>query len=1220
MDAEAVVNAVRCGLVAEGYLAFLATLDEQLVPQVQANRTSPATLTSSDGETLLVFVEPMAGDDAERTARRPAGPERYRVIHRHEESAHNFRLTIAREAASLLAVPPTVVAPEGEPGCGVAAPGASRIAGILLGGRYRVADCVLKDRAVVGYKAYDVQHEKEVVLTRREDLGPRYLVLGEAGSGGMATVVKAYDAEIDRLVAIKFLHETMRTQEMIARFHGEARAAARVQHPNVASIFDVGHTTGGAPYYTQPFIEGDALTAVVDAYLKDDGRFKGEDERNAAVDLFRAVVRGVEAAHEAGIVHRDLKPANIMVEVMLGKELMLGPEDIAIRTTLKRRTDSREVPHDHGRHVVKFTPHVTDFGLARDVSQEVRLSLPGSVFGTPMYMPPEQARGQVDEVDVRSDVYSLGVVLYETLTGRLPFDGTSLFEVLEKVKSQEPVRPRRLDASIPADLEAIVVKAMEKDKARRYASAREFEQDLAACRQGFPVKARRITWGYRARRWIGRHRAWTAALMVLGIVALVGGDATHRYQQRDREQREARERERRAIEEQLERERAAERGRWGNPVYTSPPGWTNAAEQWRVCTYDRLNERFVDGNVELQEGELRLAGDDNVFATFNAPVYGNVRIEFEGYVVGNGGNLNCFLCGAQNDLGYSGYLFQLGASGNTYSMIFRGGTREVERTDDFQLDPGRLYAVAAEIEDNHLILEVNGRSILEYEDTLALTSRTRALVGFQTYSSDIRIRSVRVFRQVPPLKRRTILQADDYLRSQNFDLALFIYEQLAAAYARGGPQTPEEARLGEEAEFKMAQTRLAQATQLSQEQNRSNESQALRLAALAGFQRFARSQPWSYYAPFALFETAQMTFSDGKCREALEILDRLEASYPESAVARVHVRGFYREAQLHLFENQKFGEDEYVAYLKRYLRYKWGIGGEAGGYYRLGLACLYLGRFPEAREALLRVLRDYPWQRWKGQARVVERTMIENNGYVLMGLARLYRDADGIDGLTDTQRFERSLDYFREALSLSCQDSNKIIYSIGISDVLVFLGRKEEALRSYEATICDYGAANRQMAAETQLRMGDLLRSMRRYPEAEQTYADVARFEDPQRTAWGLIRQADLLDSLGRTPDAQAAFREVVTKYSDRPLQLAIAKFRLGEMDWDSLRRAIDTTPRTFKEQYFGFLYAARRRVMDGDMRFARELYEEALNRARLRDRSPDYLAMQEELAALCRK
>ena len=271
-------------------------------------------------------------------------------------------------------------------------------------------------------------------------LDEKYLVEERVGAGGMGAVYRARHLLMDRPVAIKFLHQRLVEDEAArVRFQTEARAAVKLCHPNAVSVTDFGHTSEGGVYIVMELLEGRTLREIVSR--------EAPLETARATSIMLQASGAVAAAHEAGIIHRDLKPSNILI------------------------TQSADQPA-----VVK----VLDFGIATfsadDDEDATTLAQPNTVIGTPRYMSPEQHNG--NELTAATDVYSLGIILYEMLTGMVPFSGSTPAEIAEKHANLPPHSPREIVAGIPEDVEHIVLHALEKQPADRPANAGEFRREL----------------------------------------------------------------------------------------------------------------------------------------------------------------------------------------------------------------------------------------------------------------------------------------------------------------------------------------------------------------------------------------------------------------------------------------------------------------------------------------------------------------------------------------------------------------------------------------------------------------------------------------------------------------------------------------------------------------------------------------------------------------------
>jgi WD40 repeat protein len=304
---------------------------------------------------------------------------------------------------------------------------------------------------------------------------PGYEILGICGHGGMGVVYRARQLGANRLVALKMIRavEHASPTERL-RFQIETEAVARLQHPHIVQLHEVGEVRG-QPFFSLEFCGGGTLTEQ----LK-----KQRPTPNEAVALIETLARAMHYAHLRGVVHRDLKPSNV---------LLVGAERV---------------------------PKITDFGLAKRIDAEARdLSQSGAIMGTAAYMAPEQAAGKVRDTGPAADVYALGALLYECLTGRPPFEGPP-HVVLVSVLNDEPVPPSRLVPKVPADLETICLKCLSKEPARRYASAVELANDLRRFQAGEPIRARPVGVMERAVKWARRRPAQAALLGVSGVAIL----------------------------------------------------------------------------------------------------------------------------------------------------------------------------------------------------------------------------------------------------------------------------------------------------------------------------------------------------------------------------------------------------------------------------------------------------------------------------------------------------------------------------------------------------------------------------------------------------------------------------------------------------------------------------------------------------------------------------
>ncbi|MHC5077442.1 MAG: protein kinase domain-containing protein [Planctomycetota bacterium] len=524
---------------------------------------------------------------------------------------------------------------------------------------------------------------------KREEVEPaasvrrigRYEILSEIGRGGMGAVYKVRHEELGSVAD---------SEEEVQRFQQEAKAAAMLNHPGIVQVHDVGEDEG-VHYFTMDFVEGRPLDRVID------------EERitpRRAVEIVHAVAEALAFAHGKGVLHRDIKPANIFISA--GGNPLLG-----------------------------------DFGLAKRVESSVQLTQSGTTLGTPAYMSPEQVEG-ASLVDARSDVYSLGAVLYELLTLRPLFEGATALNVMYRVLHDDPIPPRKLSENVHQDIENICLKCIEKEPERRYPNVQAMAEDVARYLNGEPILAKPPGMFSVLFRKIRRRKALAISTVAVLVAAAAVAVALGVYYA----------------------EKAREKGEWVL-VFEDDFERDELGPPWKT----------VIGEWEIHDGALCcLKQSDNIIVILEK-YPGDVRIEYDAWAVDwPVCSLSCFLNSSDRNPIQEGYYLGFGDNMNKRSYILRRQAYVANNTGALVRN-GHKHKIVGERIGSKITLSVDSQVVNAYTDYFPLSSAEHAHVGFYSWFSHAHFDNVRIYTKIGSEKLTRVEAADMLFEEGAYDRA-----------------------------------------------------------------------------------------------------------------------------------------------------------------------------------------------------------------------------------------------------------------------------------------------------------------------------------------------------------------------------------------------------------------------------------------------------------------
>lgn len=614
----------------------------------------------------------------------------------------------------------------------------------------------------------------------------KYVYVDEIGRGGMGSVLRVYDSNLRRHVAMKRILAS--TGERIRlRFVEEAQITGQLEHPHIVPVHEIGRDQNDRLYFTMKLVRGDTLSDILDKIRNDEK----DAERYSLGHLLHAfinVCHAIDFAHSRGVIHRDIKPENIM----LGQFGEVQVMDWGLAKARSSKTDTQGSENDNGKSKNRGKDEVTVEGestIRKDVApiESIRnenaatMTMDGQIIGTLAYMPPEQARGENDRIDERSDIYTLGVILYEILTLETPVNGTSNKEVIHKICHGSFSRPieRCPEKSIPAELDAITMKSLRRNRSQRYQTVKELRTDIELYLSGRSVSAKRDSFTEAVKKFLLRNKAVSSVVAVSCVAIIILGLFSGTQQRRaNLAQTEV---------DRLEQERVDSTTRVWYEIHQEHFKSSRILEHWDVSIGWEMPSLAVSAENVGQyisadpDGMHVFSPDKQLTMLFREPVVGDVKMTYTAtWMGGKDGGFHAIIHG---NGWQEGYIFQLGGWGNTRSAILHAdsdGLTELA-SSPFTLVPGQLYAVEAQKIGNVLSLFVNGEKIIEVAERLedVLAGGPYRHCGFISGTdSESVYHHVAIYKYGSPKAVDLLDVADRFMLNAHYQTARDIYQEV----------------------------------------------------------------------------------------------------------------------------------------------------------------------------------------------------------------------------------------------------------------------------------------------------------------------------------------------------------------------------------------------------------------------------------------------------------